>query len=144
MITPLGIDEMAEWCSSIVPVPEPNGKVRLCLDMARLNKALIRPVHRGPTLNAIFPKLNNVKYLSLVYVSSGYHNLKLDERSSHLTTFVSQFGRYRYKRLPFGAALTGNMFQHKINEIFKNLPKVFGFADNILVVGYDDHSKDHD
>ena len=48
-----------------------------------------------------------------------------------------QHGRYRYKRLPFGAATTGDMFQHKIDKIFRNLPNVFGIVDDILVVGYD-------
>ena len=91
----------------------PNGKVRLCLDTARLNQALPMTVYRGPTLDDIFPKLNNVKYLSLIDVSTMYHNLKLDERSSYLTAFTCQFGRYRYKRLLFGTATRGNMFQHK-------------------------------
>ena len=36
------------------------------------------------------------------------------------------------------------MFQHKINEIFKDLPNVFGILDGILVVGYDSDGKDHD
>ena len=104
---------------------------------------LIRPVHGGYTLNDIFPKLINVKYLSLIDVSSGYHNLKLDERSSYLMAFACQFGRYKYKRLPFGAASAGDMFQWKIKEIFKNLPNVFSTADDILAVGYDTDGKDH-
>ena len=49
IITPLGIDETPEWCNSFVLIPRPNGKVKLCLDPARLNQALIRPVHMGPT-----------------------------------------------------------------------------------------------
>ena len=77
----LGIDEMVEWCNSFILVPKLNDKVRLCLDPARLNQVLIRAVHRGLTLTDIFPKLNNVKYLSLIDASSGYHNLKLGERS---------------------------------------------------------------
>ena len=66
IITPLGVDETAEWYNSFILISKPNGKVRLCLDLARLNQALIRPVHRGPTLNDIFPKLNNEKYFSLI------------------------------------------------------------------------------
>ena len=77
-------------------------------------------------------------------MSSGYHNLNLYEKSSYLTTFACQFGRYRYKRLPFGAAPAGDMFQRKIDEIFKDLPNVFGIADDILVVRYDIDGKDHD
>ena len=48
------------------------------------------------------------------------------------------------KWLLFGAALAGDMFQRKINEIYKDLPNVFGIADDILVVGYEPDSKDHD
>ena len=94
-------------------------------------------MHRGPTLNHILPKLNNAPYLSLIDVSSSYHNLKLNEKPSYLTTFACQFGRYRYKRLLFGAAPAGDMFQRKIDEIFKDLPSVSGIADDILVIGYD-------
>ena len=61
-----------------------------------------------------------------------------------LQHFLCQFGRHRYKRLPFGAAPTGDMFQWKINKIFTNLSNVFSIADDILVVGYDSDGKDHD
>ena len=97
IITLLGADKTAEWCNSFVLVPKSNGKVRLCLYPAWLNQVLIRPIHRGPTLNYILPKLNNVRYLSIIDASSWYHNLKLDETSSCLTIFACQFGRYRYK-----------------------------------------------
>ena len=94
---------------------------------------LIRLVHRGPTLNDILPKMYKAKYLSLIDVSYGYQNLKLYERSSYLPMFPCQFGRYRHKRLLLGATPAGDMFQRKIDEIFKELPNVFGIADNILV-----------
>ena len=101
IITPLGVDETAEWCNSFVLVPKANGKVRLCLDLAQLNQALIRPIHRGPILNDILPKLNNVNYISIIDASSGYYNLQLDTKSSYLTMFVCPFGRYQYKCLLF-------------------------------------------
>ena len=94
IITPLGVDKTAEWCSSFVLVPKANGNVRLCLDLARLNQALIRPIHRGPKVNDILPKLNNVQYMSIIDTGSGYHNLQLDTKSSYLTTFTCPFGRY--------------------------------------------------
>ena len=63
---------------------------------------------------------------------------------NYFTMFVCQFGRYRYKRLPFGAALAQDIFQRKIDEIFKNMPNVFGVVDDILVAGYEADGKDHD
>ena len=92
IVTPLDVDGTAEWCISFVLVLKPNEKVRLCPDPVRINQALIRPVHRGSTLNGIFQKLNNAKYLSLIDVSSGYHNLKLCEKSLYHTISAYQFG----------------------------------------------------
>ena len=144
IITLLGVDEMAEWCNSFVLVPKANGKVRLCLNPTRLNQTLIRPIHRGPTLNNILPRLNNVMYMSIINANLGYHNLQLDTKSSYLTTFMCPFGRYHYKCLPFGGAPVGNMFQHKISEIFSDIPNVFGITDDILVTGYNKNGKGHD
>ena len=84
IITTLGIDESEEWCYSFVLVPKAYGKVRLGLDLARLNQVLIRPIHRGPTLNDILPRINKVKYMSIIDANLGYHNLQLDTKSSYL------------------------------------------------------------
>ena len=144
IIIPLGVNETAEWCISFVVVPQANGKVRLCLDLVRSNQALIRPIQRGPMLNNILLKLNNVQYMSVIDVSSGYHNLKLDEKSSYLTTFVCSFGWYQYKHLPFEAVPVGDIFQHKIDEIFSDMPNIFGIVDDILVIGYNEDGVVHD
>ena len=90
-------------------------------------------MHRGPILN-ILPKLYKAQYLSLIDVSLGFHNLKLDEKSSYLITFACQFGRYKYKRLPFGAAPTGYV-PKKNTWYIKDLSNAFGIADDILVCG---------
>ena len=82
IITPLGVYETVEWCNSFVLVPKANDKVRLYLDPALLNQALIRLIHRGPTLNDKLPKLNNVKYMSIIDAGSGYHNIQLDTKLS--------------------------------------------------------------
>ena len=58
-----GVDETSERCNSFIQVPKVNGKVRLCLDLARLNNTLIRPVYTGPALNALLPRLAGVNTL---------------------------------------------------------------------------------
>ena len=136
------VDETAEWCHSFIIVPKPNITMCLCPGPARLNQVLIWPAYRGPTLNHILPKLTNACYMTIIDASSGYHNLKHDKKSSLLTTFLCQLGRYRLTRLPFGVAPAGDMFQRKIKEIFKSLLNVFGIAGGILIIGYD--CRDHD
>ena len=77
IIIPLDFDETSEWCNSFMLVPKANGKVKLCLHPAQLNKALIRPIDKGPTLNNILPWLAGFKYFMLINESSGYQNLKI-------------------------------------------------------------------
>ena len=69
--------------------------------------------------------------------------IQLDIKSSYQTMFACPFGRYQFKCLPFRAVPVGNMFQHKIDKIFNNMPNVFGIADNILVLGYNEDGADH-
>ena len=48
-----------------------------------------------------------------------------------------------YMRMGFDIMLAGDMFLWKIDVVFKDLPKVFGIADDILIVGYDADGKEH-
>ena len=57
IIIPLGTDETSEWGNSFMLVPKPVGKYSYSLDLSQLNQALIRPANKGPTVNAIFPRL---------------------------------------------------------------------------------------
>ena len=82
--------------------------------------------------------------MSLIDASSGYHNLKLEEKSSYLTIFACQFGGYRYNQLQFREVPVGDMFQCKIDKIFNDMPNIFDIADDILVIGYDYAVTDHD
>ena len=93
-------------------------------------------VHRGLTLNTFLPGLIGVKFCMLIYVSPGYHNLKLDDKSSYLT-FECLFDKYQYVRLPFQASPVGDIFQKKISQLFSSMLNVTGIADDILIAGFD-------
>ena len=118
--------------------------MQLCLDPARFNRVLIRPVHMRPTLTNILPRLAGVKDLTLIDTNLNYHNLKLHKQSSYLTTFSCTFGRYRYIRLSFGVVPTRDMFQRETEEMFHGLRNVFYIADDILIAGFDDLGRHHD
>ena len=74
---------MKQWNGIYATVPRPNVTVSLCLDPARLHQVLIRPVHRGATINDILPILTNVHYMTLIIVNLHYYDLKTNK--SHLT-----------------------------------------------------------
>ena len=88
--------------SAIVVVAKPNRKIRLCLDPRPLNKALKRCHHPIPTIGDVLPELSNAKVFTKVDCSNRYWQVKLDDESSLLTTFNTPFGRFKWKRMPFG------------------------------------------
>ena len=46
----------------------------------------------------------------------GYHQVPVEESSKDLTTFITEFGRFRYKRVPFGIANIAKIFNRKMED----------------------------
>ena len=74
----------------------------------------------------------------------GYWHQELDEASSFLTTFTTEFGCYRYTVMPFGVTVAGDVFQHKLDQWFGQIPNVIVIVDDIIVVGKMQNHRDHD
>ena len=73
----------------------------MCVDLTKLNKYVKRPVNPQPTPLEVVRKLPKGKrHLAVFDALKGYHQIELDDESRALTTFLTPFGRYRYKRLP--------------------------------------------
>ena len=36
------IEEPTDWCAGMVPVRKKNGRIRICVDLTRLNKSVMR------------------------------------------------------------------------------------------------------
>lgn len=129
------IDEPTEWVSSLVIVEKKNGKPRVCMDPRDLNRAIKREHFKLPTREEIMSQFANAKYFSKLDASSGFWQLKLDNASSKLCTFNSPFGRYRFRRLPFGIASAPEVYHKTIHMIYEHLDGVDTSMDDIIVWG---------
>ena len=87
-------------------------------------------------------RLHGAKVFSLLDVRSGFWQVKLDEPSSYLTTFNTPFGRYRWKRLPFGICSAPEIFQRKMHQLIEGLSGVEIVADDFVIVGFGDNEVD--
>jgi len=50
-----------------------------------------------------------------------FWHIALDEESSLLTTFNTPFGRFRWKKMPFGIKLAPEVIQGKMHEFYEGL-----------------------
>ncbi|XP_028404008.1 uncharacterized protein K02A2.6-like [Dendronephthya gigantea] len=102
----------------------------------------MRDHYPTPTLEEITPKLAGAKIFSKLDARNGYWNVKLDDESSYLTTFNTPNGRYRFLRMPFGLRMSQDVFQFKIDEVYRNCLGAAGIADDITVHGQDESNHD--
>ena len=72
---------------------------------------------------------------------SGYYHMVLSKKSRPKSAFVSSFGKWEFKRCPFGLAQTPAYFQRLVNEVLSGLTFAFGCSDDILV--YNPHMETH-
>ena len=126
------VKEHTEWINSIVPVMKSNGSLRLCLDLKDLNKAIERNQWYSRTIDDILPELAKSKYKTLNNATSGYWHVVLDLASNLLTMFNTPWGKFRWQRLPFRLKIATNVFQERLDRVFRLLKGVHGIADDIL------------
>ena len=129
------VTEPTDWCSAMVPVVKKTGAVRICVDLKQLNKAVRREHLMLPSLDDISPNLSNAKVFSTLDAASGFWQIPLDEDSQLLTTFITPFGRYAFRRLPFGISSAPEIFQKKMSALLDGLSGVEVIMDDILVYG---------
>ena len=127
--------EASEWCSPCHFVRKPNGGVRTVVDLQGLNKFVMRPTHPFPTGMDILTSIpKDSKVFAVFDCLKGYWQLELDKESRKYTTFMTEFGRFRYLRAPMGLSASGDEFCLRTDEAIANLPGVKKLVDDVLVV----------
>ena len=126
------IEEPTNWCAGMVVVPKPNGKVRICVDLTKLNDSVRRERHILPSVEQTLAQIEGAKHFSKLDANSGYWQITLNPDSAKLTTFITPFGRFCFNRLPFG---TPEHFQRRMSQILGDLKGVICLVDDVLVTG---------
>lgn len=130
------VEKPTTWCTSAVVIEKPNGDVRFCVDMRKLNKFVLRQKYTLPTADDVLSNLAGSEFYTKLDASAGYWGMPLDEESQLLTTFIGPDGnRYCFQVLPFGISSASEIFQYQMSKILKGVANVEVFQDDILVHG---------
>ena len=127
------VKEPTEWVSSLVVF----GKAKWIVeDLYRPS-----PLEYGgeaialPVIEDVLPDLSNVKVFSKADLKDGFLHIELDDESSLLTTFQTPWGRYCWKRMPFGISPAPELFQQKLDQNLEGLPGVHRIFGDLLITG---------
>ncbi|KAE8654932.1 No pollen germination related 2 [Hibiscus syriacus] len=110
-----------EWVANIVPVPKKNGKVRMCVDYRDLNKASLKDSFPLPHKDTLVDNTAGHAWFSFMDGFSGYNQIKMNPEDMEKTTFVTMWGTFCYKVMPFGLKNAGATYQRAMVTLFHDM-----------------------
>lgn len=131
------IERPTEWCAGMVPVVKPNGKIRICVDLTKLNEAVCRERHILPSVEQSLAQLNGATIFTKLDARSGFWQIPLAQECRERTTFITPFGRFCFNVLPFGINSGPEHFQRRMSQLLEGITGVICHADDVLVCGKD-------
>ena len=129
------VEQPTDWCAPMVVVPKSEDSVRICVDLTKLNEGVRRERHDMPSVDYTLGQLAGAQIFSKLDANSGFWQVPLAEEFTLLTTFITPFGRFAFRRLPFGISSAPEHFQRRMQTILEGIDGVLCQMDDILVFG---------
>ena len=107
------VNDPVTWSHRMVISPKSDGSPRRVVDFTPLNKFAPRQTHHTETPWAIVSSIPSNQVKSTVDCWHGYHSVPLHPADRHLTTFITPYGRYRYRTAPQGLISAGDGYTHR-------------------------------
>lgn len=123
------------WVSPLVPILKENGELRLCVDMRRANLAIQRLNHPLPVIDDFLPKFRDARFFTTLDITKALHQVELTEDCRDVTTFITNWGLFRYKRLLFGVNCAPELFQNLMESVLAGCKNTVVFIDDIMMYG---------
>ena len=129
------------WSSPCVLVPKHDGSYRFCTDFRKVNAVTKTDSYPIPRIDDCIDKLGQSKFVTKFDLLKGYWQVPLTERAKDISTFVTPFGIYRYKVMPFGMKNSASTFQRLVNNVISGLEGCDGYIDDVAI--YSDTWEQH-
>ena len=133
VIEPVPVGTPVSWCHRMVVCAKKSGKPRRTVDFQALNRYATRETHhtQSPFHQARMVPPNTRK--SVFDAWNGYHSISLDPRDRHLTTFITPWGRYRYRVCPQGYIASGDAYTRRFDEIISDIDNKSKVIDDTIM-----------
>lgn len=125
----------ATWVSPLVIVGKASGEPRICLDLRRVNEAVVRERFPMPVVEEYLARIGKGKVWSKLDIREAFHQVELAEDSRDVTTFITSRGLFRFKRLPFGLVTAPEIFQRVMEEMLSGCEGCYWYLDDVIIEG---------
>lgn len=121
------------WASPLHLVTKKDGSLRPCGDYRRLNEKTIPDRYAVPNLLDFTNNLGKTKIYSTLDIRKAYHQIPIAEEDIPKTAIITPFGLFEFVKMTFGLRNAAQTFQRYMDSIFRDLPFVFVYLDDILI-----------
>ena len=130
-----------EWLANVVLKPKKDRKVRMCVDFQDLNKANPKDDFPLPHIDILVDNTTGHALLSFMDGFSRYNQIKMAPEDMEKTFFITPWGTYCYKVMPFGLKNASATYQCAATTLLHDLihKEVKVYVDYMIV-----KSKDHE
>jgi ribosomal protein L21E len=132
--------EPSEWNLPITVVPKKDldgkktDKIRVVLDTRLLNKALPTINETLPLIADIYHAMAGSKVFSTIDLKSAFSQFPVNAPDRKKTSFTAPNGlKYMHVGSPFGISTISQLFSRVMLTLFKNMPFVRCFVDDIVI-----------
>ena len=115
VIEPVPVGEPVTWCHRMVICAKKNGQPRRTVDFQALNLHATRETHHTQSPFHQARSIPSNKKKTVFDCWNGYHSVPLHKDDRHLTTFITPWGRYRYKTAPQGYIASGDGYSRRLD-----------------------------
>lgn len=116
----------------LVPKPDTNS-FRPTVDFRRLNASTVADRYPVPHVHDFASSLQGARIFSKIDLTKAYFQVPVAEEDIKKTAVTTPFGLYEFIRMPFGLRNAAQTFQRLIDEVFRGLPFVYAYIDDVLV-----------
>jgi hypothetical protein len=113
-------------------VKKKNGKLRFCVNYKPLNDITKKDNYPLPRIDEILDSLKGAQWFTTLDLASGYWQIKVKEEHQEKTAFITKFGTYEFKVMPFGLCNAPATFQRTMDKVLR------GIKDDFVMVYLDD------
>lgn len=124
------------WASPVVLVPKKDETMRVCIDYRRLNAITKPDRYPLPRIDDLLHEAKCSKYMSTIDLKAGYWQIIVNADDQEKTAFISPFGLFQFKRLPFGLRNAPATFQRCIDRLKNCLTGIciLAYLDDIIIL----------
>ena len=127
------VGSATEWCSTMVVTSKKDGRPRRTVDFQPLNSQCLQETHHQGSPFHLAMQVPAGAFKTVLDAVDGYHSVELDEESQPLTTFITEWGRYMYKRMPQGYLASGDAYTSRYDQIIGDVPRKVKIVDDTLL-----------